>query len=118
MVKLNELKDALESQGWTVDHVSTHEGQPSSYYLTRRADTLAHLRGQGPRAREIRISNHELTSKNGERQGQCWTVNIVINGGLSLEDHLATVENEDYGNGCDGFSQGYSYREWQDDQAA
>ena len=99
---------ALQSQGWLSGHNSVKAGSTTSSYLSPSGD----LEGK----HEIRISNHELGSKNGERQGGKWSTNIVIQPDLSLYDHLKAIENEDYRDGNSGFSSGYSFEEWERDQ--
>jgi N12 class adenine-specific DNA methylase len=103
---LADLKDALLARGWRIDHVSKKGDSASSYYLSRSGE----LNGE-----QIRISDHALGMKNGERQGGSWKTNVAIEPGLSLGDHIAAIENEDYRHAGDGFGGGYSFREWQDD---
>lgn len=98
---LIELKEALLTAGWIVDHVSMRDDQPSSFYLSPRGDFSD---------RQIRISDHELGSRYGEPQGR-WAVDVVIRPELSLADHLEAVVDDDYRG--ESFSLGYSFAEHQ-----
>ena len=100
-VTLKILKAALLERGWRVDHESK-----GSYYLSSKYELMS---------KEIRISDHKLGSKHGERQGLHWDLDVVIDKDLTLEDHLKAIDNPDYLNGGGGFLEGYSYTEWLSD---
>lgn len=106
MMTLQKMGNELKRQGWKLDRVSKNRntGRQSSLYFTKNN-------------KRVRVSDHELGyTVYGERQYGRQDAEIIIQPGLSLIDHVHALNNEDYNNGTDGFSQGYSYDEWLADQ--
>lgn len=104
-MKLSSLQRYLLDDGWKETHRSKHAGKISSIYFAKRISG---------KERTIRISDHELGyTVYGEQQGGHWDADIVIQPDLSLDDHIAAINNDDYGSSLSGFSGGYTFREFE-----